>query len=161
MYITPYGCCVDKCQVLAPVGRHLLLSSPSISRSQTGCRVLGHLTPCLTPQSPSPSSLLLLSTSFSPISYQCSLPPSFHPANSLHILTSVFSLWASVVPFPQAPSLFPFLPPTGWAVKQERAHGRPLTTRNSALELRCGANDCRLFYTTTEPSMVGRHTDTL
>ena len=51
-----------------------------------------------------------------------------------------FSLWASVLLSPpRAPSLFPSLPPTGWAVKRERAHGRPLTTRNAALELCCRA----------------------
>lgn len=69
------------------------------------------------------------------------------------------SLWAPVPLFsPRRHHSFPpSLPPTGWAVKQERAHGRPLTTRKAALEL-CGrANDCRLCYKTVEPNMVHHH----
>lgn len=67
-------------------------------------------------------------------------PPFILPTLSLSLL--MFSLPLSLsgqlyVFFPQAPSLFPFLPPTGWAVKWEQAHGRPLTSRNSTLELCC------------------------
>lgn len=139
------------------VVRHLLLNSQSISRSQTDSRPLGHLTPCLIPQCPS----LPFYLNFF-LLHLVSMYVSFflHPAKSPPILTCVFislspGFSASFSPRHHHFSLF--LPPTGWAVKQELAHGRPLTTRNTALELCCRGNDCRLFHTTSGTSMVVQH----
>lgn len=68
------------------------------------------------------ASFLLSSSRFSPYLYICFL-------SIFHSLSGLLLFF-----LPQAPSLFSTLPPTGWAVKQERAHGRPLTSRNLASE---------------------------
>ena len=96
---------MDKCQVLAPVVRHLLLSSPSISRTQTSCGASGHLTPCLTPQFPALTTFLHWLTSFFPISYLVCIIPSSFILRTLSIslycfLSCYLSLWASVLPCP-------------------------------------------------------------
>lgn len=78
------------------------------------------------------ASFLLSSSRFSPYLYICFL-------SIFHSLSGLLLFF-----LPQAPSLFSTLPPTGWAVKQERAHGRPLTSRNWASEL------CRRNQTTAD-----------
>lgn len=126
------------CKFLGPVHQHLLLNSPFISRSPTGCGALAHLTPCQTPQSASLCPFSLFNVSLSRMDLFCC-----HPASPRPIPTSAFSpsfsLWTSALLFsPRHHHSFPStLPPTDWAVKQEQAHGRPLTSRNSALELCC------------------------
>lgn len=101
-----------------------------------------------------PLYLFTLVNFFRPHSVSMHNSPLLSSAYSLPSPSPSLCLLASVLLFPQAPSLFPFLPPTGWAVKQEHAHGRPLTTRNAAIELYCRAYNCRFF---TQPSLVDQH----
>lgn len=69
-----------------PAARHLMLSGTSISRSQTGCRALDHLSPCLTPPPPRTPPPLLPPPSLAP----CASFPPFHPAASLPYLYICF-----------------------------------------------------------------------
>lgn len=55
---------------------------------------------------------------------------------SLHSVLFPFSLHCCP-PFPSGTITLPFPPSRVWAVKQERAHGRPLTGRLSESELSC------------------------
>lgn len=99
------------CKFLGPVHQHLLLNSPFISRSPTGCGALAHLTPCQTPQSASLCPFSLFNVSLSRMDLFCC-----HPASPRPIPTSAFSLFLSLdfcTSFlPEAPSLFPFNPPS-------------------------------------------------
>lgn len=127
-----------KCQVFSsssqtsPVEQPIHQQESDWLRGSGSPYTMSHTTICV------PLYLFTL-TFFFPISYLCIIPPPFHPENSLPMLTSGFSpsLWASVCLFPLGTITLSFPPPTGWAVKQERAHGRPLTSRNAALEVCC------------------------
>lgn len=104
-----------KVKFLGPVHQHLLLNSPFISRSPTGCGALAHLTPCQTP----PVRVPLPIYPRPPLSFSARMDVfCCHPANLRPILSSVFSpsfsLWASVLLFsPRHHHSFPStLPPS-------------------------------------------------
>lgn len=85
-----------------PAVQHLLLNSTSISRSQTGCRALDHLSPRLTPLSRVPTPLYLL-TPLPPFlsQFTCIFSPFIQPVLSLSLhlfpLHLSLSLWASAL----------------------------------------------------------------
>lgn len=116
-----------------------------MNRIHTDARFRGHLTPRLTLQCRSlpfyPCQLLS-----SPLCINvCFLLPFILLNRPFFSLSPGFTTY-----FPPRHHHFSlFLPPTGWAVKEERAHGRPLTTRNTPFELCCRGNDSKLFYTTS------------
>lgn len=87
-----------------------LLNSPFISRSPTGCRALAHLTPCQMPQSahlPSSTSFFLGSCGSFLLS---SCQPSPYPSFCFRSLFLSLGFCTSFLP--EAPSLFPFNPPS-------------------------------------------------
>lgn len=129
---------MDKCQVCS-FTTHTFSAEQPIHQQESD-RLQGSGSPYNTSRTTITVFLQFLPMSPSVISnsHQCITPSSFHPDIAVSTPNPASSLYLSgrLLFFPpQAPSLFPLLLPTGWAVKQEQAHGKPLTTRNSAIEL--------------------------